>query len=163
MKNSDTTLISQRYGQTAQQAGVDYRIWAAVIGLLCLAVLLAAGFVTPNENGIGSHQQLDLPVCGFYERTGYPCPTCGMTTAFAYMVRGHVLRSFIVQPAGAIAALICIFITIGATYVLISGYWPGKYIFLIGLHWQRLTLLIVAVILISWAWTALRLMLLPKI
>ena len=34
-----------------------------------------------------------------------PCPTCGMTTAFAHAAHGHLLKSFIAQPMGFVLAL----------------------------------------------------------
>jgi len=42
--------------------------------------------------------------CGFKQRTGYPCPACGMTTSVLAFARGEVFRAFYVQPA---AALVC--------------------------------------------------------
>ena len=35
-----------------------------------------------------------------------PCPTCGMTTAFAWFVRGSIDRSWKANPAGALFALV---------------------------------------------------------
>jgi hypothetical protein len=40
--------------------------------------------------------------CGMKQRTGLPCPTCGMTTAVLAFARGEVLTAFYVQPAGAL-------------------------------------------------------------
>jgi hypothetical protein len=45
-----------------------------------------------------------LNPCGFKQRTGYPCPACGMTTSVLAFTRGEVLTAFYVQPA---AALVC--------------------------------------------------------
>ncbi len=39
--------------------------------------------------------------CGFKQRTGYPCPSCGMTTSVLAFARGEVLTAFYVQPASA--------------------------------------------------------------
>ncbi|MBN1505362.1 MAG: DUF2752 domain-containing protein, partial [Sedimentisphaerales bacterium] len=39
--------------------------------------------------------------CGMKQRTGLPCPTCGMTTAVLAFARGDLPTSFYVQPAGA--------------------------------------------------------------
>ena len=36
---------------------------------------------------------------------GLPCPTCGMTTAFAHTVRGRWLAAARAQPAGFVAAI----------------------------------------------------------
>lgn len=38
-------------------------------------------------------------------KTGFPCPTCGMTTAFSHTVRGSWLSAMYAQPAGFVLAL----------------------------------------------------------
>jgi len=43
--------------------------------------------------------------CGFQQRYGLPCPTCGMTTATLAFARGKVIRAILIQPA---AGLICL-------------------------------------------------------
>ncbi len=39
--------------------------------------------------------------CGFKQRTGWPCPACGMTTAVLAFARGELLDAFYIQPAAA--------------------------------------------------------------
>jgi hypothetical protein len=56
--------------------------------------------------------------------TGYPCPTCGMTTAFAHAVRGQLWRAFCAQPAGLLLALAAAGGVGVAAWVLIRGRWP---------------------------------------
>jgi hypothetical protein len=58
-------------------------------------------------------------------QTGLPCPTCGMTTAFAHTVRGQWGRAFWVQPAGFALALATIASVGGAGWVLVRGRWPA--------------------------------------
>ena len=140
------------------RVGWRYRFWAGVAAIACLTVLLLARHVTPAANGLGTHQQLNLPACGFYERTGYPCPTCGMTTAFAYMVRGRILRSFIVQPAGALAAICCILTALATSYITITGRRIDRldrYIYLAGVNWLWVIISIIAAALLAWAWLCL--------
>ncbi|NOX58768.1 MAG: DUF2752 domain-containing protein, partial [Planctomycetes bacterium] len=50
-----------------------------------------------------------------------PCPTCGMTTAFAYVVRGRMLSGFVAQPLGALLALATCLAAIHAIYMLVTG------------------------------------------
>jgi hypothetical protein len=76
----------------------------AVYGAACLSlatVFLLAAWLHPDPAGLGTHTQLHLPPCGFYEVFHKPCPSCGMTTAFAWMIHGHPLRAVRAQPAGA--------------------------------------------------------------
>jgi len=40
--------------------------------------------------------------CGFKQRTGWPCPACGMTTSVLAFARGQVVTAFYVQPASAL-------------------------------------------------------------
>lgn len=54
-----------------------------------IAVLVAAAWIEPDPRGYGTHTQLGLPPCGFLVLTGFPCPGCGLTTAFAYGIRGQ--------------------------------------------------------------------------
>lgn len=53
--------------------------------------------------------------CGFKQRTGYPCPSCGMTTSVLAFARGEVLTAFYVQPA---AALVCSLLVLTAFLAL---------------------------------------------
>jgi hypothetical protein len=39
--------------------------------------------------------------CGFRQRTGWPCPACGMTTSVLAFARGQLLDAFYIQPAAA--------------------------------------------------------------
>lgn len=50
-------------------------------------MILVATTLEPAAVGHGTHTQLGLPPCGFFVVTGSPCPGCGLTTAFAHMVR----------------------------------------------------------------------------
>ena len=76
----------------------------------CLLVLVIASQLTPSPAGYGSHTgyPLRLQSCVFMDRTGLPCPSCGMTTSFCWFVRGNVAASVYVQPMGAVlAAMAC--------------------------------------------------------
>jgi hypothetical protein len=83
--------------------------------LLGLALGLVAVFVTAwelnpyDEDGsprrMETHRQLGLPPCTFYAVTGLPCPSCGMTTSFALLVRGDVGNSLRANAVGTLLAL----------------------------------------------------------
>lgn len=72
---------------------------------LSAALLAVAVWLTPDPQGFDTHTQLGLARCGWPTAYGIPCPTCGMTTSFALMVRGRAIQAFLVQPLGAILAL----------------------------------------------------------
>jgi len=79
-------------------------------GLVAFAVALAgvlgiAGWLKPDDRGFGTHEQLGLPPCAFRALTGIPCPSCGMTTSFAYAVRGRLLIAAWTNPGGCVLAI----------------------------------------------------------
>jgi len=126
------------------------RITALAVALGCLGVLIVAAGLEPNPAGMGTHTQLGLRSCAFLAQTGIPCPTCGMTTSFAYFVRGKLAASFYTQPMGCLLAL-------GAS----AAVWVGFYIACTGIAVYRLTRLIptgrclMALLLfgiLAWAW-----------
>lgn len=80
------------------------RFFAFSVAACTLAVLITAMKLHPNPAGTGTHHQLGLPPCNFKTIFHLPCPTCGMTTSFAYFVRGNFIASFYVQPMGMILA-----------------------------------------------------------
>jgi Protein of unknown function (DUF2752) len=56
---------------------------------------------------MASHQTLGMPACRFKEATGMPCPSCGMTTSFALLVRGDVVNSLKANWVGTGLAVFC--------------------------------------------------------
>jgi hypothetical protein len=77
---------------------------AAAAGLA--GILVLARLLVPDPRGFGTHTQLGLRPCGFLTMTGRLCPTCGMTTSFAWMTRGEIVRSWQANPAGCMLALL---------------------------------------------------------
>jgi hypothetical protein len=53
-----------------------------------------------------THRQLGLPPCTFKYHTGLPCPSCGMTSSFALLVRGDLWHAAQANVVGAGLALI---------------------------------------------------------
>ncbi len=52
-----------------------------------------------------THRRLGLPECTFKRMTGYPCPSCGMTTSFALTIRGDLIDGFQANSVGELLAL----------------------------------------------------------
>ncbi len=104
-------------------------IW--VRGLLVfVAAFLIAGFslaiyLNPyKEDGsartMETHRQLGMPKCTFYEKTGMPCPSCGMTSSFSLYIRGDVWHSLKANWVGTILATFCLLMIpwcIGSVYL----------------------------------------------
>jgi hypothetical protein len=132
------------------ELGIVGRLVALAVSAGCLTLMLIAYHLTPDPGGMGTHTELGLQPCQFALHTGLPCPTCGMTTSFAWLARGNFPAAFYVQPMGALIAL-------GA----IASFWVGLYIALTGRAVYRLLLLgpiryyvplIVALAIAAWAW-----------
>lgn len=122
-------------------------------GMLCLALAVAAVFgvarwLDPDPRGFGTHQQLGLPPCHFKWVTGHRCPTCGMTTAFAWFARGRLDRSWQANPAGVLLAPMCL----ALVPWLIAGAVRGRPIGCRSLETPLIGLLVatVALSLVSW-------------
>ncbi|MFH1747798.1 MAG: DUF2752 domain-containing protein [Planctomycetota bacterium] len=124
--------------------------WCAVLVLvICSGILGLAFWLKPDPRGFGTHEQFGTGPCGMVLVTGYPCPTCGMTTAFAYTVRGRWLRAFMAQPAGFVLALVTIAAMVGSLWVLITGRWPVRLAFILTPY--RLFLGLLVLLLGGWA------------
>lgn len=96
-----------------------------LLALLPLAgasgLLGVAAWLQPASGGVGTHEQLALPPCGWVLAMDLPCPTCGMTTAFAHAADGHLLASFFTQPLGFVLALATAVTAILSLLVLVTG------------------------------------------
>lgn len=97
------------------------RLRAAGVGTVACALLAVAAWLTPDPSGLGTHRQFGLPPCNMVLLTGLPCPTCGMTTAFAHAVRGRLFSAFIAQPAGAVLALAVMAIAAASWSMAMTG------------------------------------------
>lgn len=81
------------YGRTDKSVAVGLMAFAC-------AVLAVAGWLKPAAVGYGTHVQLGLPPCNFLRLTHLPCPTCGMTTCFAWAIRLQLRKAFLANPFG---------------------------------------------------------------
>jgi len=95
------------------------------LGLGLLIPLAVAGVLKPDATGHGTHQQLGLPPCTIYHLFGTPCPTCGMTTSWAHLVRGQVVGAVRANLAGTLLGALAI---LAVPWLLVStarGRWLG--------------------------------------
>lgn len=115
----------------------------------CVAILALAAWLTPAERGYGTHRQLGFGKCGMLVTTGLPCPTCGMTTAFAYTVRGRLFRAFMAQPTGLVLALATIATALVSSWSLATGRAPHITVPLISPY--RLFTILLVLLIGGWA------------
>ena len=90
-------------------------------------LLAVAWGLRPAQEGFGTHQALGLPACSWPTRFGLPCPSCGMTTAFAHAAKGDLIASFAAQPMGCVLALLAGMVLVGSLWTLATGrtVWPA--------------------------------------
>lgn len=84
-------------------------------------VLATAMSVQPDGRGYGTHESLGLEPCGYLQRHGHPCVTCGMTTAFSHTVRLQLPRAFRSSPAGMLLCLLLIALPAWIIHSLATG------------------------------------------
>lgn len=97
------------------------RVGAAVVAGLILTVLIVAASLRPSPSGVGTHRQLGMSVCGWIASIDRPCPTCGMTTAFACAANRRPVDSFRAQPFAAVGAVVAAAVFWGAAHVALFG------------------------------------------
>ena len=99
--------------------------WIRLRGLVLLAVgagAIVLGLVMhPSDDGLGTHKQLGLPACSFLAATGWPCPTCGLTSSYAFCLHGRFGQAWKSQPFGFYLALASLILTVVGAVELASG------------------------------------------
>jgi len=119
-----------------------------LVALFALFGLMATGIIDPERL---------LDPCGFKQRYGLPCPTCGMTHSLLAFARGRVLDSFYIQPA---AGLFCCIMIIAAFLALLTAVFGIYFTFLDSLFSQvklrYVILALIVVIVAGWAVTLAR-------
>ena len=146
---SEPLLIYTRIGEPARLR-LRGRLLAAGIGAICITALLLAVHLHPSPTGMATHTSIGFDECQFLKRTGLPCPSCGMTTSFAWFVRGNAPASAYVQPMGFVLAVLTSATAWTAGYIAITGKPAHRLMRLIPSRYYLLPLLSFAVI--AWGW-----------
>jgi hypothetical protein len=102
------------------------RLTALGVLVACAGLVAVAAWLRPDARGFGTHEQLSIGgttfgPCGFPEHIGIPCPSCGMTTAFAHTVRGQWWRAFRAQPMGWFLAVMTLITAGVCAWSLVRG------------------------------------------
>ncbi|HPZ81988.1 MAG TPA: DUF2752 domain-containing protein [Thermogutta sp.] len=95
------------------------RLEIGALGLGLAGLLFVARWLQPAAEGFGTHQQLGLPPCTMVVVFGKRCPTCGITTAWAYWTRGKVREALSSSVSGTLLAVLAM---VMAPWLIISAY-----------------------------------------
>jgi hypothetical protein len=95
-----------------RRASPRQRKIAALIGLVVVVLFLGLWLL----ERLGFDWGLIFPPCGLKMRTGWPCVTCGMTTAVRAFARGEISTAFYIQPA---AAFLCSLLVLAAFFAFL--------------------------------------------
>jgi hypothetical protein len=120
-----------------------------IVGGILIGLLAVAAMIEPDERGYGTHQRLGLPPCTFQFVTGVRCPSCGMTTSWAYLVRGQLIKSLKSNTGGTLVGVIAMLL---APWALLSGL-RGRWFWKSFNDWAALivTLAVILVTLVDWS------------
>jgi len=91
-----------------------------VAAIVCLGIIVFfAAFALAGHYRINMGRWLGI--CGFKQRTGLPCPTCGMTTATLAFAQGRIFEAFDIQPACGFLCSIMVIAAILAFIISVFG------------------------------------------
>ncbi|MHC4739238.1 MAG: DUF2752 domain-containing protein [Planctomycetota bacterium] len=102
------------------RASFRQRVIAGIVFLGIFALFSFFWLAAKGKIDIGI---LLLP-CGFKQRYGLPCPTCGITTSILAFAEGRIFDSFYIQPAGALS---CFMLSVAAILNLVTVVF-GRYL-----------------------------------
>ena len=105
--------LDPRQNQSEGSARLSWtvRCSQAALGCALVALLGLAVWLKPDPSGRGTHRQLGLPPCTFVMFFDQPCPSCGMTTSWAHVVRGQIVSALRANVGGALLAALAIVAT----------------------------------------------------
>jgi hypothetical protein len=92
--------VSSNADRTVDLYGWADRSVAAGLAATAVGVLGVARRLDPAARGYGTHTELGLPPCNFLRLTHLPCPSCGMTTSFAWAARMDFGHAFLANSFG---------------------------------------------------------------
>ncbi len=112
------------------------RLVGAGVAVAATILLGLASWLEPSASGLGTHTQLILAPCGWILTMNLPCPTCGMTTAFAHAANGNLLAALVAQPMGAVLAVATAMALVVGSFTAVTG---SRVAVLFGGLWGRRT------------------------
>lgn len=101
------------------------RLGLVVLSLALSTMLVVAVALRPDPRGHGTHEQLGLPPCTFVAFFGGRCPSCGMTTSWAHLVRGNLRGALEANVGGALLAALAVAAVPWLVATAVRGRWLG--------------------------------------
>lgn len=109
-----------------QRLSLTTRLGIAAGALACLTLFAVSLWLKPAAAGLGTHQQLGLPPCTVRTLFDMRCPACGMTTSWAYFVRGHWMRACQANVGGFWLAVLNVVVSSWLLASAAAGRWVCK-------------------------------------
>ena len=97
-----------------------FRVVRLIVLVLCLAWIAKAATLTPNAKGYGTAEAF-LPACSALTNSGYPCPSCGMTTSMSATMRGQVVLAWRAHPFGLVLMVIVVLVAVISAIECVLG------------------------------------------
>jgi hypothetical protein len=147
------TSQQQNRPKCSCRASFQQRIVAAVI---CLAIAAFFGvFALAGRYNINVGRWLGY--CGFQQRTGLPCPSCGMTTATLAFAQGKIVEAFYIQPAcGLLCSLMAVTAFVAFIVAVFGVYFGFIRRFFAEVKLRYMILALIIIVAAGWAVTLAR-------
>ncbi len=150
----DTDIRSREAGLRIPMLKYWVRTVLLVIAAGLIVVFVLAWRIDPyGPDGkplkMGTHRQLGMAECNFKWLFGRPCPTCGMTTSFALLVRGDFQGSLKANFAGTMLAIAAALLI---PWMVVSGL-RGRWLFVRAAEFWILFGVVAAIVLALVRWT----------
>ena len=122
MENTATQTIQSRQSRKHSDRYTQReRLGLFGLGLLLLVLLIVAAWLKPNPAGLGTHTQLGLPGCTMYTLLGIRCPGCGMTTSWAYALKGDLPSAIHANVGGVLLCFLAVAMFPSLMWISIRG------------------------------------------
>lgn len=147
-----TSQRSTEHKRTSR-ASARQRLIAALVFLALLGCFGVFRLAASGRIDLGRW----LGRCGFKQRFGLPCVTCGMTTTALAFSQGKILEAFYIQPAGAL--LCCVMVVVAVLAFLIAAFGVGQRFverFFAQVRTRHIVLALIVVLAAGWAVTLAR-------
>ncbi|MHC4207634.1 MAG: DUF2752 domain-containing protein [Planctomycetota bacterium] len=112
--------------QTSQQLNKPKFFYRASSGQRKVSAIVCVGIIVFFAVfALAGYYKIDmgrwLGYCGFKQRTGLPCPGCGMTTAVLAFAQGRIFEAFYIQPACGFLCCVMVIAAVLAFIIAVFG------------------------------------------